>query len=177
MRRAPEGGRALIAGENVLHTLAEVSIAYTGFSGVVGVFGGGSALSEDERTFRIRIMILASLAAFFGSLLPLGLGQFESAAPRVWFVCCPLLAGYFILNSLSVYRRTNALAARGSYSRPWFAPIIYAINALLILALIAATVALLPGHAVYIVAIVWQLVLASLQFLLLVLQTRPPSAA
>ena len=63
----------------MLHTLAEVSIAFAGFCGVVGVFGGGSALSEGERTFRVQIMIVASLAAFFGSLLPLALGQFESA--------------------------------------------------------------------------------------------------
>ncbi len=160
----------------MLHTLAEVSIAFAGFSGVVGVFGGGSALSEGERTFRVQIMIVASLAAFFGSLLPLALGQFESAARLVWFLCCPLFAGYVILNSLNVYRQTGALASGGDYSRPWFAPIIYSINLLLALALIGATFALLPGHSVYIVAIVWQLAVASLQFLLLVLHTKPRSA-
>ncbi len=160
----------------MLHTLAEVSIAFTGFCGVVGVFGGGSALSDGERTFRVQVMIVASLAAFFGSLLPLALGQFESAVPLVWFLCCPLFAGYVILNSLNVYRQTGALASGGDYSRPWFAPIIYSINLLLALALIGATFALLPGHSVYIVAIVWQLAVASLQFLLLVLHTKPRSA-
>ncbi len=160
----------------MLHTLAEVSIAFAGFSGVVGVFGGGSALSEGERTFRVQVMIVASLAAFLGSLLPLALGQFEAAVPLVWFLCCPLFAGYVILNSLNVYRQTGTLASGGDYSRPWFAPIIYSINFLLALALIGATFALLPGHSVYIVAIVWQLAVASLQFLLLVLHTKLRSA-
>ena len=40
VRWAAEGDRDLITGENILQTLAEVSIAFTGFSGVVGVFGG-----------------------------------------------------------------------------------------------------------------------------------------
>ena len=160
----------------MLHTLAEVSIAFAGFSGVVGVFGGGSSLSEDERAFRVRLMIVGSLAAFFGSLVPIALGQFESVAPLVWVVCCPLFAGYVILNSLGVYRQTRALESGGNYSRPWFAPIIYSISLLLALALVGATFALLPGHPVYVVAIVWQLALASLQFVLLVVHTAPRSA-
>jgi len=154
-----------------------VSIAFAGFSGVVGVFGGGSALSDAERTLRIRMMISASLAAFFSSLLPLVLGQFESATPFVWFLCCSAFAGFVIVNSLGVYRQTGALASIGNYSRPWFAPIIYGINALIALALILAAGTIFPGYSVYITAIVWQLVLASLQFLLLVTQTKPRPAA
>ena len=157
----------------MLHTLAEVSIAFTGFSGLVGVFGGGSALSEGERTFRVRLMIVASLAAFFGSLLPLVLGQFESVTPLVWLLCCPLFAGYAVFISLNVYRQTRALASGGDYSRPWFAPVIHSISWLIALALIGATFGLLPSHSVYIAAIVWQLAIASVQFLLLVLQTKP----
>lgn len=159
-----------------MQTLAEVSIAFAGFSGVVGVFGGGSALSDAERTLRVRMMITASLAAFFSSLLPLVLGQFGFAFELVWFLCCVAFAGFFIFNSVAVYRRTGALASVGDYSRPWFAPIIYGINAFMSLALMLAAATLLPGHAVYIAAIVWQLVLASLQFLLLVTQTMPRSA-
>ena len=161
----------------MLHTLAEVSIAFTGFSGVIGVFGGGSALSEDERTFRVRLMIVASLAAFFGSLLPLALGEFEFMTPLVWLVCCPLLAAYAALISLNVYRQTRALAFGDSYSRPWFAPIIHSVSWLLVFALIGATFGLLPSHSVYIIAIMWQLAIASIQFLLLVLQTKPRTAA
>ncbi len=160
----------------MLHTLAEVSIAFTGFSGVVGVFGAGSALSDGERTFRVRLMIVTSLSAFFGSVLPLALGQFQSVVPLVWLLCCPLFAGYSILNTLNVYRRTGALASAGDYYRPRFAPIIHAISLLFALALIGATFELFPGHSVYIMAIVWQLALASLQFLLLVLQTKPRPA-
>ena len=166
----------MIAGQDLLHTLAEVSIAFAGFSGVVGVFGAGSALSEGERTFRVRLMIVASLAAFFGSLLPLVLGEFESVAHLVWFLCCPIFAGYAALITLNVYRQTAALASGSNYSRPWFAPVIHSISSLLVLALIGATVGLLPGHSVYIVAIVWQLTIASIQFLLLVLQTKPRPA-
>ena len=168
--------RVLIVGDNLLQTLAEVSIAFTGFSGVVGVFGGGSELSDAERTLRVRMMITASLAAFFGSLFPLVLSQFESAAALVWPLSCLPFAGFFIVNSLGVYRRTGALAAVGSYSRPWFAPIIYGINGLIALSLLFATFALVSAHSVYIAAVVWQLVLASLQFLLLVTQTKARSA-
>jgi hypothetical protein len=168
-------GLDLIAGENVLHTLAEVSIAFAGFSGIVGVFGGGSNLSEGERTFRVRMMIVGSLSAFFGSLLPIALGQFEAMGPFVWVICCPLFATFVVLMSLDVYRRTAALASHGNYSRPWFRPVIYAGSSLAALSLIGATFGLLPGHSIYILAIIWQLALASLQFLLLVLQTKPRS--
>ena len=167
----------MIAGESVLHTLAEVSIAFAGFSGVVGVFGGGSALSEGERTLRVRLMILASLGAFFGSLLPLALGQFDSVASLVWYICCPALVGFIVLFSMNVYRQTRALMSAGGYSRPWFAPILYSISWSLALFLIGASFDILPGHSVYIVAIIWQLVLASVQFLVLVLQTKPRSSA
>jgi hypothetical protein len=156
--------------------LAEVSIAFAGFSGVVGVFGGGSALSEDERSFRVRLMIVGSLAAFFGSLIPLVLGQFESVASHVWLLCCPLFAAYVILNTLSVRRQTRALASAANYSRPWFAPIIYSVSSLLALALIGAAFAILPGHSVYIAGIVWYLALASLQFLVLVVRNTPRPA-
>ena len=166
----------MIAGQNVLHTLTEVSIAFAGFSGVVGVFGGGSALSEPERNLRVRMMIVGSLAAFFGSLIPLVLDQFEFLAPRVWLLCCPLLATFVILNSLSVYRQTRALASAGNYSKPWFARIIYPLSSLLALALIGATFTLLPGHSVYIAGIVWLLALASTQFLVLVVRTAPRPA-
>ena len=123
------------------------------------------------------MMIAASLAAFFGSLLPLVLAQFQLLAPIVWLVCCPLLAVYAAGVSLNVYRRTSALASNEDYSRPWFAPIIYLVSWLLVIALISTTFGLLPGHAVYIMTIAWQLALASIQFLLLVLQTKPRSAA
>jgi hypothetical protein len=151
--------------------LAEVSIAFTGFSGIVGVFGGGSALSASERSFRVRLMISGSLVAFFASLAPLVLGQFESVAPLVWMIVCPLFATYLILNTRSVYGQTGALAADGNYSRPWFAPIIYSISLIFSLTLLGAAFGLLPGHAVYILVIVWHLALSSLQFLILVVRT------
>ena len=47
-------------------------------------------------------MIVTSLSAFFGSVLPLALGQFQSVVPSVWLLCCPLFAGYSILNTLNV---------------------------------------------------------------------------
>jgi hypothetical protein len=94
----------------------------------------------------------------------------------VWPLCCAAFAGFFVVNSLNVYRRTGALASVGNYSRPWFAPVIYGANALIALALILAAATLLSGHSVYIAAVVWQLVLASLQFSLLVTQTKSRSA-
>jgi hypothetical protein len=166
----------LIEGEGTLQLLAEVSIAFAGFSGVVGVFGGGSALSEAERSFRVRMLIVTSLAAFFGSLLPLVLGEFEFLIPWVWTLCCPLMASFVAIISFSVHRQTGALASAGDYARPWFAPLVYVTNALLVIALLGAAVAILPGHSFYVATIVWYLALSSLHFLLLVVQTRPRSA-
>jgi hypothetical protein len=118
-------------------------------------------------------MIVGSLGAFFASLIPLALSQFESLAPRVWLLCCPLFAAHFFLNSFRVYRQTRALASAGNYSRPWFAPVIYPITSLLALALLGASFDVFPGHSVYIACIVWQLAMASLQFLVLVVRTTP----
>ena len=170
------GGRALIEGDSTLQLLAEVSIAFTGFSGVVGVFGGGSALSEPERAFRLRMLIRGSLSAFFGSLLPLVLAEFALLTPWVWSLACPVLAALLVLSTLTVHRETRALASADDYSRPWFAPVIYLANSILAIALLGAAVSLVPAHGLYLAAVVWFLVLSSLHFTMLVIKTRRGSA-
>ena len=122
------------------------------------------------------MLIVTSLAAFFGSVFPLALVQFELLVPWVWSLCCPLLAIFVASNTFSVNRQTRALASAGNYSRPWFAPLVYVTNSLLVLALLGAATRLLPGHSFYIATIVWYLALASLHFLLLVVQTKPRPA-
>jgi len=151
-----------------------VSIAYAGFSGVVGVFGGGSKLSEAERSFRVRLLITASLSAFFASIVPLALAQFTDSGRVVWSIASLLLAGYIAFASVDVRRRVRSLEG---YSQPRFAPVVYTVSAALAVSLILGAAHLLPAHAIYISSIVWQLALASLHFVLLVVESSPRTAA
>ena len=76
------GGRTSIQ-TDYLETIAEISVAFAGFAGIVGVFGR-SALAPEVRVWRVRTMILTSLLTLFGAMLPVLLGQFDASVSSVW---------------------------------------------------------------------------------------------
>jgi hypothetical protein len=60
-----------VQGEGILQTIAEISVAFTGFTGVVAVFGRRADQPWIPlELFRFRVLLGASLAALLFSLLP-----------------------------------------------------------------------------------------------------------
>ena len=52
-----------------LATIAEVAAAFTGFAGLVSVLGK-SSIHPKIRFWRVELMIITSLGAMFGALVP-----------------------------------------------------------------------------------------------------------
>ena len=72
-------------GSDFLQTLAEISIAFAGFSSIVVLFRRREADEwTPEDAFRYRTMLLMSLAALFYSVLPSGIHYWEVSDPVVW---------------------------------------------------------------------------------------------
>jgi hypothetical protein len=62
-------GSNTIQNIGLLEAVAEVSVAFAGFAGIVSVFGR-SRIDPDVRMWRIRVMILMSLVTLLFALLP-----------------------------------------------------------------------------------------------------------
>lgn len=84
------GGRSAIQ-TDYLETIAEISVAFAGFAGIVGVFGR-STLAPETQVWRVRTMILTSLLTLLAALLPILIGQFRAADALVWRVSALALA-------------------------------------------------------------------------------------
>ena len=74
-----DGGNDTIQNIGLLETVAEVSVAFAGFAGIVSVFGR-SRIDPEVRMWRIRVMILTSLVTLLFALLPAAL--LESGLPH-----------------------------------------------------------------------------------------------
>ena len=95
--------------QDLLQTLAEVSVALAGFSGVVTVFGRRHTGEWDPADrLTLSFMLETSLAALFLSLLPLALLAAELSPRSTWIVMSGVLAAFLVVvdgAAISRYRR------------------------------------------------------------------------
>lgn len=74
-------------GEGILQTIAEVSVAFTGFTGVVVVFGRGPRDgARIVNTVAFRGMLASSLQTLFFSVVPFLILAIGVAEPNLWRV-------------------------------------------------------------------------------------------
>jgi hypothetical protein len=100
----------------VLLTLAEIAVAFAGFSSIVAIF---QQSSDPERgsfdLFRFWVMLEFSLAALFFSLLPLPLGFLGLASGVVWSIAggalIAFVVGHAVLASRLIRRRVPAVVS------------------------------------------------------------------
>lgn len=84
-------------GSDILQTIAEVSIALAGFSGIVVALGGRSGRSlSDFEMFRLRILLLASLLALGLTLLPFFWHYLRVPADVAWSICSAVVVAVMI---------------------------------------------------------------------------------
>lgn len=102
-----------------LTALAEVSVAFAGFSGIVTAFRRRSPGEwSDLDRFRFRFMVEFSLATLLLSLLPLILAEMGLAEPRAWSVASFLLgAGALAYLTRSILWLRRLAAANAPVSR------------------------------------------------------------
>ncbi len=108
-------------GEGILGTIAELSVAFTGFTGVVAVFGRRpDAEWAPLEVFRFRVLLGASLAALLFSLLPFLLHHGGIAEARVWRVGSALVVLHLVVVA-ALDTRTLARVRRESDQPIFFA--------------------------------------------------------
>lgn len=99
-----------------LSTIAEVSVAFAGFSGVVAAFG-----RRDPREWpfaersRFRALIETSIAGALLALFPLALVTTPMSPAFVWHSSSLALVAYVVLSAFVTYRKSR-LATRGERS-------------------------------------------------------------
>ena len=95
-----------------LLTLAELGIAFAGFTGLVAVFGG-ARLEADARVHHVRFrgMIETALILVIFSIAPIVLSAFDLGDQTVWRVASGLLSGVWCSQIAIALRRTAALQA------------------------------------------------------------------
>lgn len=164
-----------------LYTIAEISIALAGFSGlVVALRKNRGPLSSVEK-YRLQILLILALGALFLSFLPELLAGFSVDPALLWPFASTLVAMYsvvFVIWWLIASRRIARVAPE-IFSRLAFARMVvgHAIVVLLLLA-VASTVVRESAGAIYVLAMIWYLVHAAQQFIrmLFVVQTSDSGA-
>ena len=140
---------------DIFHTLAEISVAITGFSSLIIVFRGNSTDWDRLDYLRFGYVLAWSIGSIFLSLLPIVLVEFGmklSAAARTGMFIAPL---YMLgVGGILGYTRSRIVGKGDSLSRPVWRSAIgpgrmgigMAISALVIvLSAIAARRGIFPG--------------------------------
>ncbi len=111
--------RRSVQHSELLMTMAEVSIAFAGFSGVVGVFGYRNVQSDYRvKFFRVGAMVGFSLIAALFSFVPLLLSAIGIPEPAVWRLASGTLALALLCWTMVGVRGTRQLQRLGSELPP-----------------------------------------------------------
>ena len=94
-----------LAHESLLHTIAEVSAAFVGFSLVAGVLGGGASATDRHRYFSIRDVAEIGLVCLAGALLPSALHAVSLAPETVWRLSSVVLSLAWLIGASLGLRR------------------------------------------------------------------------
>lgn len=155
-------------GEGILQTIAELAVAFTGFTGVVAVFGRRA----DEpwaplELFRFRVLLGASLAALLFSLLPFVMHYAGASARTTWALGSGLVALHLAAVALLDARYLLRVAPGKDRAPRYPGEIVVGAVALGVVAVqLLNVVGLLGGgsFAGYLVALVYYLFVAALNF-------------
>ena len=169
-----------MTGSDILTILAEVFIAFAGFTGIVATLGQRSEGKwRPVDVIRFRALVEASLAGLVLCVLPFGFHQFAVAEAITWGVCSAMLAVYVVTFILKVVRNQIKLRATED---PDFVPGVRLILILLsglvvpIQLLNAAGVGLEHTFSGFLVGLIYLLVLCSSMFVLLLRFVRTDAA-
>ncbi len=156
-----------------LRTLAEVAVALTGFTGIVAVLGrrAGGEWSPLE-WLRLRMLLEASLAVLFLSLLPVLLSTLRPSQGSLWRVANSAQVVVHLGGALLLVLRVSRLEpSQWPSEERWLTALLAPLSLVIILVQAGAVLGLLPGVAsfVYLLGLMYLLALAALHFVLLLL--------
>lgn len=155
---------------DLLRTIAQISIAFAGFAGVVAAFGT-FRLAPEVTAFRVRMMVKIALATLLFSLLPFLPVEFGLSESDGWRVSAPLFALGMVALSFQAWTGLRPLFRAGLLDTQKHATVVYSIGATLIVALFAsATERVAPyAPAVYVSGLFFGLAMSSYYFIMLMI--------
>ena len=149
--------------QSILTTVAEVSIALAGFTGVVAVLGNrrNHDWSPEER-LQLRTLVETSLTALFASFAPSVLFLVLTSEPAVWRSANLFLGALHLANLVAFLRRTTD--ARPTTSQKG----LLVIGIAIILFHFLAAGGLVPWYIlIFVVGLLQQVFIAALNFVLM----------
>lgn len=159
-----------------LQTIAEVAAAFTGFAGLVSVLGK-SNLDPSIRFWRVKLMIITSLAAMFGALTPATISLFPMQEATLWRLSSSVLL-LFISGQLAYVYWTMPIEHAAGLLRLFYSPgaTMLTISSLACQVSLIAVVSgyvLAVAPAVYSISLLFLLVASAFHFLRLVKGSQP----
>ncbi len=150
-----------------LQTIAEISIAFAGFSGLIVAFRKNTGPLTDVEKYRLQILLALAFGAMFLSFLPELLQNLEIDVQKIWVYASSALSLYsivFLIWWISASRRIMRVVPE---IFNWFAFSRMAVGHVAIVSLQVAvifSVLVEKGAAVYVIALIWYLMHAAQQF-------------
>ena len=159
---------------SLFETVAEVSVAFAGFAGVVSVFGG-SSLHPLVRVGRIRVMIISSLLALLCALAPATVAQFDVSETEMWRISAFILSTATLTRLALVYRWLVPLYTQGLMARTRISLFLHFISAASIatLGMVAGGAFPTLAGALYSCGLLYLLALSCYHFFLLIMSVQP----
>ena len=149
--------------QSVLTTVAEISVALAGFTGVVAVLGNrrNHDWTAEER-LQLRTLVETSLTALFASFAPNVLYLVVTSEPSVWRWANLILGALHLANLVAFQRRAKEAKPTASQKG------LLVIGIAFIFAHFLAFAGVMPWYVlIFIVGLLQQLFIAALNFVLL----------
>jgi len=163
----------------ILQTIAEISIALTGFTGVVAFFGDrGRGTWSSADLWRFSNLLHLSISTLLFSFTPILLVKLGVDVAGAWRLSSALMAAHFAFVTVQVGRSFRALPEN---DRPEIVPLIagllFGSQAIVFLLLVASAAGVVYSgeSAPVLVALVWRIGMTAYQFVMLLGVLRPTS--
>jgi hypothetical protein len=160
-------------------TVAEISIGFAGFSGLIVALRKDAGPLTDVQKYRLQVLLALSFGAMFLSLLPETLASLDINDDRVWIVACTAMSVYstvfllwWVLASRRIVRLVPEIFHWSAFSRMAAG---HAVNLLLQLGIVFSILDL-QGEGILSIGLIWYLIHAAQQFArMLFIQPKKPS--
>jgi hypothetical protein len=168
-----DGRTGTIQNAGLLETIAEVSVAFAGFAGIVSVFGR-SQIDPAVRMWRIRIMILTSLFTLMFAFLPAILHQFRMPETALWRFGA-LLLGTGMAGQFFLVFRWMPVSYRQSFSTQPMGLVLTVSSITFVITQIFVAFGMAPtfAPALYSCGLLYLLLLSSYHFFRLIMAVQP----
>ena len=168
-----------MTGSDVLLTVAELAVAFAGFASIVVLFQHRDPSRWPAAVpVRLRAMVESSLGTLYGALMPFPLHAIGLEGETLWATSSAAVIVALVVVGIVFYRRASPHLPSGELSRR-FTLTIAAFTALVVLIQLGNAIGFPfgSGFGLYLIAVLWALLVASIMFLRMVVRPILPGGA